>query len=251
MKNLHLKSSLGISKILFVIGLSVALIVGAVVSYLWTMGYYASEQYRLPTEPSLSIETINFPAQNTSFFEVELLNPSYSPRKVKIERLVVLTEDDVLHDIEVTPNLPFPLEVGDSQTFRGLWNWANYTGSIVKVIVFVSDGSGSAVETSLPNVRLTVKARFNATVSLQHFNVTVQNAEQSATYVDITKITINQTAIQNITINGEPVSFPHFLNRTQSVTFTCALNWTNYQGKTVAITVETLQGYTATWQGKV
>ncbi|MFQ6087061.1 MAG: hypothetical protein ACE5OV_03465, partial [Candidatus Bathyarchaeia archaeon] len=159
-----------------------------------------------------------------------------------------------LHDdIEVSPNLPFSLEVGDSETFRGLWNWANYTGQTIKVILFVAEGSGSTAQVRLPYVGLIVEAHFDSSISLQHFNVTVRNDETSATYVNITKLTINRETIpsKSIKVNGKPVSFPYSLNSSQSVMFTCAWNWTNYQGKSVTVAVWTLQGYMATWQDEV
>jgi hypothetical protein len=70
------------------------------------------------------------------------------------------------------------------------------------------------------------------------------------TYVNITKLTIHNETIpfENITRNGESVSFPYLLEPKQSVTFTCQLNWTKYQGRSVTVAVETLQGYKAVWQ---
>jgi len=147
-----LQSTHGISKLTFIISLLVALIVGATLSYVWTMGYYASKEYKLPEKPTLSIEAVEFSAQNTTFFDIVILNPSYSPSSVNIDQIVILTEDGVLHSIEVSPNLPFSLKVGGSETFKGLWNWANYTGQITKVIVFVADGSGPTAQVPLPTL---------------------------------------------------------------------------------------------------
>jgi len=250
---MRLQDAHGISKLIFVISLVIALIVGGMLSYVWTMGYYASQEFRLPEKPALSIETVEFSSQNTTFFDVAILNPSYSPSSAKIDQISVLTENGVLHEVEVSPDLPYSLKVGDSKTFRGFWNWANYTGQKIKLIVFVAEGSGPTKKASLPYVGLTVEAYFNSTISTQHFNVTVQNAETSVTYVNITNLIIDHETIphQNITTNGDPVSFPYVLNSSQSVTFTCAWNWTSYQGKSVTVTVKTLQGYVATWQKKV
>ena len=146
------QSTHGISKLMFVIFLLVALIVGATSSYVWTMGYYASKEYQLPEKPTLSIEGVEFSAQDTTYFDVIILNPSYSPSSVNIDQIVVLTEDGVLHSVEVSPNLPYSLKVGSSETFKGLWNWSDYTGQITKVIVFVADGSGSTAQVPLPTL---------------------------------------------------------------------------------------------------
>ncbi len=245
-----LKNTRGISKLIFIISLLVALIVGATVSYVWTIGYYVSEEFRLPEKPVLSIEAVEFSAQDTTYFDVVVLNPSYSPSSADINQIMVLTEDGVLHDLEVSLS---SLEVGSSATFRGPWNWANYTGQTIKIIVLVTEGSGSTSKATLPYVGLTIEAHFNSAISTLHFNVTVQNAETSATHVNITRLFINGEVIpsQNVTINGGSVSFPHYLNSGQSVMFTCAWNWTNYQGENVVVSAETLQGYIATWQGTV
>ncbi|MGD8506458.1 MAG: hypothetical protein PVF15_07330 [Candidatus Bathyarchaeota archaeon] len=252
---MHLFHSVrGISKLIFLISLLIALIVGATLSYVWTMGFYASEEYQLPENPALSIELpVDFSAQNATFFEIVILNPSYSSSSADIDQILVLTEDGALHNVEVSPSLPLSLEVGGSETFRGIWNWANFTGQTAKVIVFVTGGSGPTAEATLPYVGLTVEAHFNSAISTQQFNLSVQNAETSATHVDITKLTINSETItsQNTTINGDPVSFPYFLNSSQSVTFTVAWNWTSYQGQSVTVAAETSQGYIATWRNEV
>jgi len=247
---MRFQNSRGISKILFTLCLILTLIVGAVLSYLWTMGYYASQQYQIPKNPALSIESVEFPEQNTTFFNIVVLNPSYSSGKVSIEQLMVLTENSQLHDVNLSPALPFSLDVGKSQSFKGDWNWANYTGQEVKIIVFVSEGSGPTTTRLLPYVGLTVEARFNSTIT-ERFNVTVRNLGESATYVNITGITLNHESPQSVKIGDENVSFPYPLNINESVTFTCVLNWTTYQGKEVIVAVKTLQGYMATWQGKV
>lgn len=240
----------GISKLMFVLSLLVALIVGATLSYMWTMGYYASPEFQLPKNPALSIETVEFSAQNTTFFDIVVLNPSYSPSTANIEQILVLTKDGRLHDVEFSPRT---LETGGLETFRVLWNWANYTGQTLKLIIFLAEGSGPTQKASLPYVGLTVEAHFNSSISTQHFNVTVRNDEASATYVDIKNLTINGVTIssENVTMNGKAVAFPYFLNSSQSAVFTVAWNWTSYQGKSVTVTVETLQGYTATWQKEV
>ena len=237
----------GISKLLLIILLLLAFIVGATLSYIWTMGYYASPEFQLPKKANITIEDVAFSAQDTTFFNVTILNPSYSLSSVKVSQIAVLTNDGILHEVEAQ-DLQNSLEAGSSRTFRGFWDWANYTGQTVKVIVYVAEGSGANVQTEIPPyVKLTVEAYFNSSISVQHFNVTIQNEEASVTYVNITELTINGETIppENITANGEPTSFPYFLNSSESVLFTCLWNWTGNQGETVTVAVKTLQGYIA------
>ena len=237
----------GISKLIFIILLLLAFIVGAALSYIWTMGYYASTEFKLPKRANITIEDVSFPPQDTTFFNVTILNPSYSRSDVEVSQIAVLTNDGILHEVEAQ-DLDIPLEIGSSRTFRGIWNWANYTGQAVRVIVYVTEGSGSNIRTKISvYVKLTVEAYFDSSISIQSFNVTIQNTDASITYVNITELTINGKTIptENITRNGESVSFPYFLNSSESVLFKCAWNWTDYQGQTVTVAVKTLQGYMA------
>jgi len=144
------QSTHGISKLMFVIFLLVALIVGATLSYIWTMGYYASLEFQLPKSANITIEDVAFPPQNTTFFNITILCPSYSQSGVEVNQIVVLTNDGILHEVE-TQDLPYLLEVGSSQTFRGDWNWTNYTGETVKVIVYVTEGSGANIRSEIPS----------------------------------------------------------------------------------------------------
>ena len=236
----------GISKLMLIILLLLAFIFGATLSYIWTMGYYASPEFQLPKKADLTIEDVAFSAQDTTFFNVTLLNPSYSPSSAEIRQIVAWTDDDI-HTVKVSPSLPFMLKTGSSQTFRGIWNWANYTGQTITFVVSVSEGSGPNTEVKTPYVGLNAEAYFNSSISIQHFNATVENAATSATYVNITELTINGETIpsENITVNDEFVSFPYFINSSESVLFTCAWNWTKYQGENVTIAVYTSQGYWA------
>lgn len=237
----------GISKLMFIILLLLAFIVGATLSYIWTMGYYASNEFELPKRANTTIEDVSFPPQDTTFFNVTILNPSYSKSDVKVNQIAVLTNDGILHEVEAK-DLDIPLEIGSFRTFRGIWDWANYTGQAVRVIVYVTEGSGSNIRTDIPlYVKLTVEAYFNSSISIQSFNVTIQNTDASLTYVNITELTINGETIptENMTVNGASVSFPYSLNSSESVLFRCAWNWTDYQGQTVTVAVKTLQGYMA------
>jgi len=237
----------GISKLMLIILLLLAFIIGATLSYVWTMGYYASPEFQLPEKTNITIEDVAFSAQDTTYLDVTVLNPSYSQSSVEVTQIAVLTNDGILHEVEAQ-DVPYSLEVGSSRAFRGDWNWANYTGQTMKVIVSVTEGSGANIQSEpSPFVNLTVEAYFNSSINIKHFNVTVQNAEASATYVNVAELAINGEIIppENITINGEPTSFPYFLNSSESVLFTCAWNWTGSQGENVAVGVKTLQGYVA------
>lgn len=235
-----------ISKLLLILLLLTALIIGAILSYLWVIGYYVSLGIRVPEKTTVSITNVIFNPQDTSYFNVTLLNPSYSPTDATIKQIAASPRDDFICNVppdETYPQLPCELPKAEEKTFVCTWDWANYTGKTVKIIVFVADGSGPTFEAETPLVDLRITdVRFNSTINVTHFNMTVQNLPSSVTYVNITEVSIDPELIppENLSI-----SLPYPLDANESVSFTCTWNWTNYQNKSVTVAVHTLQGYVA------
>jgi len=240
----------GVSKLILILLLLVSFIVGALLSYIWTMGYYAPQEFHLPSQANVAIERVEFFAQNATFFNVTILNPSYSNSSVKITRIAAITkEDNRLHEINASsPPLPYVLERGVSQIFKCNWNWASYNGiklpytdAPVEILVLIEDGSGATFEVKRPVVTLVSEVMFNSSISLIYFNVTVRNLNSSATYVNVTSIRVDVT---NITPDMVTPSLPYGLSRGDlPVTFRVSWNWTDYQGRIIAISVSTQQGY--------
>ena len=234
-----------ISKLLLILLLLLATIIGAILSYLWVIGYYVSLERVYPEDVTVNIVDYAFDHQNTSFFNVTIQNPtSYKSKDTaNITQIGVSTEDGVLHDkIDTDPPLPYRFQhKGEVETFRCLWDWANYTGEIVKIIAFLADGSGPTFEIGTSLVKLGITdVRFNSTISVTHFNMTVQNSASSVTHVNITEITVAAETLRSENI--EP-SLPQGLDPGSSVTLKCSWNWTNYQNTSVTVAVRTLQGY--------
>lgn len=245
-----IQNTKGISKPILILLLLISFIIGALFSYVYTMGLYASSEFKLPSRSIITIESVEFSDQDTSFFNVIVLNPSYSPTNVSITRIVVRTTDDnKIHEIsDTSPLLPYLLKRGISQMFRCNWNWANYTGiklpytgAPVEVFVFLEDKTGAVFEVRKPHVILVIsEIKFNSTV-MNHFNITVENLQSSATYVNITSISLN---VANITSDMVTPSLPYGLAPGDPpATFKVSWNWTDYQGESVTVGVHTLQGY--------
>jgi len=230
-----------ISKLLLILLLLGAAIIGGILSYLWVMGYVITLGIRVPEKSALAITNTAFNPQNTSYFDVTILNPSYSP-EASITQIATSTEDGVLHTLaETYPSLSYRLSKAEEKTFRCIWDWANYTGETVKIIASVADGSGSTFEAETPLVALSIiDVSFDSTISVTHFNMTVQNRPESVTHVNITGITVDAEEVTP----SVPEVFPS-LGPNDSVHFTCSWDWTDYQGKNVTVAVKTLQGYVA------
>lgn len=234
-----IRNAVGISTLIIILLLLVAAIIGAVLSYIWTMGYYVSLELQLPEAPTVTITNVAFDPQDPSFFELDLLNPSLSHFSVSVTQVMASTEDGVLHG--AGPVTPIKLSIGESKTIRFFWNWADYTDENVKIHVFVEDGSGATFQAKTPLVDLLITdVVFNSTISVTHFNITVQNSASSVTYVDITGVAVDTEFALDVT-----PSLPYTLQPNASVAFMCPLNWTDYQGKEVTVKVDTLQGYAA------
>lgn len=140
----------GISKFFFLLLLLVSFIVGALLSYIWTMGFYAPQEFHLPSKTHLTIEKVEFDAENALSFNFTVLNPSYSRSSVAVERVMVSTSNGSLYNVEnIEPSLS-SLAPGHSQTFKAYWNWQDYAGQVVNVIVLVEDGSGAAFQQTTP-----------------------------------------------------------------------------------------------------
>jgi len=229
----------GVSKLFFLLLLLVSFIVGALLSYIWTMGFYAPQEFHLPSKTNVTIEKVEFYAENADFFNLTVLNPSYSRSSVTIERVMVSTSDGSLHNVvKIEPSVS-SLAPGHSQTFMAYWNWEDYAGQAVNVIVLVEDASGATLQQTTPFMNLTIASvNFDPTVSPTKFTVTVQSTG-SQTFVNITRMTVN-----GVDVSASP-PLPFTLEADSSQTFNLTRAWSDLQGKNATVSVETLQGFTA------
>jgi len=243
----------GVSKVIFALLLLLFFIIGSVFSYVYTMGFYAPSEFRLPDKPVLTIESVEFDNQDTSFFKVTLLNPSYSQSSLNITRIETRTPDDNrIHVITITePIIPYILNRGERQTFQARWNWANYTGiklpysdQPVEIRVFLQDRRGEIAEIKRPSMSLAITdLAFNSSISVNHFNVTVRNPESSETYVNMSAISVGEVILPPSSVTP---SLPLALNPGDTpAQFQCLFDWTSIQGENVTVRITTFQGYIA------
>lgn len=232
----------GISKLVLILLLLFSFVLGATLSYIWTMGFYAPSEYHLPKKANVTIENVQFFPDDATSFNVTVLNPSYSSN-VTIEQVNVETADGKLHNTTLQSS-PISLARGTSQTIKSFWNWGNYTGQTLDIIVLLSEGSGATLKASTPYMNFAVtNVNLNSSLSVNHFNITVHNAG-SSTFVNITKILVNGAEVSTAPNLTSPYGLTN-ASAAPAVTFMLMRNWTDLQGKTVAIAVQTLQGYTA------
>jgi len=132
-------------------------------TYMVVSGYWYGLGIRVPGIIALAITDVWFPLNNTKRFDITVMNPSYSPSDASIEAVFVITPDGEMHEVRATePWLPKTLVRGASTTFKCYWNWANYTGEELKIIVMPREGSGASVRARPPAVELELSPFFNA-----------------------------------------------------------------------------------------
>ncbi|NIP67308.1 hypothetical protein GWN63_04630, partial [Candidatus Bathyarchaeota archaeon] len=182
-----------ISTLSLIIALLTSAIIGALLSYMWVLGYYEGLKISNPDIPTVAITNASFSNQNTDLFEVTLLNPTYSTsdQPIKIIGFRVSTKDGLIHNVtEATPSTPILLEKGNSTTVKCSWNWADYTGETVSITALTAEEtSGATLQKRTPLVKLLItEVDLDPTVSVTHFNITLQNSNLSDTYVNVTEI---------------------------------------------------------------
>jgi hypothetical protein len=243
--NLKLTKNIkALSKLSLILLLIISLIIGALLSYFWAVGYYLTLGIKVPEDTTLSISNIAFTNQSTSHFNVTFLNPSYSPSAAKITGIATKTADNELHNVtQTSPELPYSIPKAQNITFKCIWNWANYTGQNIEVITFIEDGSGPTRKAATPFVGLTIReAYFDSSISFTYFNLTIRSSLYSATSVNISRIIVSTEILQK---NQTSPPLPYELKINETRNFKCIWDWTGYQNKSITITVQTVQGYIA------
>jgi hypothetical protein len=241
------KNVKAISRLLFILLLLLAIVVGAIFSYFITVGYYLNLEIKVPQNTTLSIVDVAFNPEDAETFNITILNPTYSPTEATITEISVATQDNIVHTIPATdPTLPLSLPKGQEETFVCQWNWEDFAGDNIKVIVLVEEGSGAAYKLVISPVGITVTTMGFDPADTTHFNMTVRNLPESIIDLTLTRITVTVDDGTVSEITEATPTLPYLLTQDSFNTFTVTWDWTNYRGRNVTITAYTSEGYTAT-----
>ncbi len=211
----------------------------------FTITVYTQQEYLAESTAPMPfmITEVLFNATDREQFTLTIQNSATSITYANITKITMAVEDGVPENVtQVTPNLPYTLHPNQSEPFICTWNWTNYEGRTVTIAVHTLQGyTAYAIEVIPECVMLeVVDVLFNVT-DMTHFDITAGNSELSLIEANITEITITiDGIIQNVT---EVPSLPYILQPGTNVTFECSWNWTDYQGRTVTITICTSRGY--------
>lgn len=234
----------GISKILFILMLVLAMIIGSIFSYLIMAGYYLSLDINVPKDTSLAVVGVDLTMENAEILNITVLNPTYSPAAAKITEILVVTEDNEVHTVLTTdPDLPSTLNKGQEEMFVCEWNWGDYAGETLKVVVMSEEGSGAVYEVETALVGLEISSVSFTTSDSEHFNVTIKNPAASESDLKVTKITLAMENGTTVDMHDVAPTIPVTLLTGTTTTFVCSWDWTTYRGMNATVNVYTSQGY--------
>lgn len=234
------KESKAISTFLAIILILAFMIIGAFISYMWVMAAY----YNMPENATLLVvEDVAFPANNFTYFNVTILNPSNSVLDVNITKFSLTIEaKNETYSIETAePELPFLIRKATRQSFKCLKNWSNFAGETVRIEPVAENASTKSYPYTTTNAKLLIY-NFDASENIEYFNITVQNSPESAI-----NLTISEIMISDYSVNATP-PLNQTLAPSQQATFRCDFTWGTMIGQNATITVKTAEGFQQTYQ---
>jgi len=240
-----------VSTIILIILILCSAVFGAFLSYMWVMGIY----YKMPENTSLLIVTdAQFSVNNARYFNVTILNPSNSVLDANITAVRLSIEESnetyKITDMEAygatgseSIQFPYLIRKGTEQKFKCDKNWGGFAGKSVRIEPVANNSSTKSFSYKTPTVELTAQTPDpEEWTSLESFDLTVRNAQESEINLTISDVTVSESSI------SEKVTpkLPQNLSRGQEIVFQCDYNWELLMGQNVTLTVKTSEGYEAT-----
>ena len=253
----------GITTISLLILLIISALVGAVLSYLWTVGYFVEKGFRIPEGvTNIAITNVVFPPRDSTYFNITVLHPSYSETDLaNIAGISIIADteygeriENILGDlIEPMISTTYPLRRNNEVTFKCNMNWGEYAGQDIRVAVFLEDGSGATTSYQTDSVTLDLSSfSYNTSITVDQFNITLRNVSDIPLDISNIRLGTNNIPEVNISVASQPITLPHQIQENETIIITC--HWTLWNAKAEfgvlgtlgTIQIETLQGYQAT-----
>jgi hypothetical protein len=205
--------------------------------------------YNMPENTTFLVVTdVVFPANNATYFNVTILNPSNSISDANIAQIYlnVHGKNETLNVTTTEPSLPFLIRRGTEQTFSCKENWGRIAGEMVTVELELEDVtigkySYSTPKVITPKVKIELTPNFDISQSVEYFNLTIKNSEES-----VINITISEIRVLDNLVNATP-ALPYVLAPNQEEIFRVEQNWQIMMGLNVTLAVKTEEGYEASY----
>jgi hypothetical protein len=200
-------------------------------------------QYAGATPSPINITAVIFNPVSTDKFNVTVNNSKFYFANVNITDITLTVENETftINGTEVAPPLPYQLSLNSSVVFVCPWNWTNFQGKNVTIIVrSLENYTTRFTKVTSKRVILAITGVLFDPTNTTGFNLTVWNSNSSVENATISDVTItleNGTITPNVLSASQPVSI------NSPVTFRCQWDWINYRGENITITVYAEEGY--------
>jgi len=233
---LHIKKETkAISTLLAILLILVSAIIGALLAYMWTVAPFIVES---GDTVDLIVTSVNFPADHATSFGVTVMNPSHSIADTNITDIYIESLGTNRTSIQSSdPSLPILFQRGTTQTFNCSLDWGGLAGRIITVHVLSINNTEAARSILTPSVRLDANTNFDASESINYFNLTVTNAN-SPINLTLSRVLLDYNPVANLSI-----TLPKTIQPTDTIPIICYANWQGHIKPIVQ--VETREGFTA------
>ena len=229
------KETKAISTLLAILLILVSAIIGALLAYMWTVAPFIVES---GDTVDLIVTSVNFPADHATSFGVTVMNPSHSVADTNITDIYIESLGTNRTSIQSSdPSLPILLQRGTTQTFNCSLDWGGLAGRIITVHVLSINNTEAARSILTPSVRLDANTNFDASESINYFNLTVTNAN-SPINLTLSRVLLDYNPVDNLSI-----TLPKTIQPNDTIPIICYANWQGHIKPIVQ--VETLEGFTA------
>jgi len=229
------RRTLAISTILTIILILIAAIVGAIIAYGWTLSSFYLEPENVI---DVIITDLNFQVSNARYFGVTIMNPSHSTADTNITEIyVTATGLNTSVATATDPALPFTLTRGTVQTFNCSLMWGDAAGQVITVHAVTNNNTEAIRSVQTKSVRLVMSTVFNASESVNYFNVSVTSVNAP---IDLTlnRVLFEFNVVNNSNLN---ITLPLVIQSNATINFTCYVAWQGYVNP--VLRVETQEGY--------
>jgi len=233
---LHIKKETkAISTLLTILLILLSAIVGALIAYMWTVAPFIWE----PEDSfDLIITNVTLPVDHANSILVTVMNPSHSFADTNLTDIYM--ESYGLNRTSIrssTPILPFPLPRGTTQTFNCSLDWGGFAGRYIMVHATTLNGTEAGLGILAPSVSIVLSSYFEASDSIQRFNVTVEN-HNSPINLTLSRILLDYNPVTNLS-----VTLPRTIQPNETLPIICYTDWQGHVKPIVQI--ETQEGFTA------
>jgi hypothetical protein len=212
--------------------------------------------FTVTTPAPIIVKVLNensvFDLKDRTHFNITLQNHQSSLEAINITEIVVEETGEVINGSKTNPTIPYgKIEPGQSTTFYcSIVNWTLRAGGNLTLAVYTKTNESLTAYTfefefALPFAELNITNVSHTSLSgTKYLNVTIENKDYSAKSANITEITVTLGNQTTILMQSQFRIAPN-----SSFVILGVFDWEGHLGENIVITVTTVEGIEASWQG--